>query len=223
MSDERGARWLLKLLALGIALLLWFFIAVQRREQVSERMVEAGVTYRPPPGFIILDPIPQVKVRLRGPSRKVRLVSPAMLEVVVSPRSGQEGVFAIPLGPESVIAPDEVEVVAVEPNSLRLRIDRAMTAMVSVRPTVRGEPAAGASLRSVTVTPDRTLVRGPRSKVETLQHVDTSEVLLDGHAFPFSERAAVLSPDPLVQVEPSTVEIQVTLQLPEGRKSGTPP
>jgi YbbR domain-containing protein len=224
MNAERQGLWTLRGLALAIALLLWYFFALQKREDIAERLVEASVTYNTPQGLIILDPVQQVRVRLRGPSRRMRVLNPSSVDVTVVPSAVREGSSDVRLGPENVAAPDGVEVVAVEPNSMRLRVDREMSAMISVRAMVAGEPAAGALVHEIRVTPERTLVRGPRSRVEALTQVQTSTILLDGHALPFSERAAVLSPDPLVLVEPSTVEVRIELQSPESfrRVGGSP-
>ena len=223
MTEERSGLWQMRALAIAIALILWFFLALQKREDVAERLLEATVTYNTPQGLIILDPVQQIRVRLRGPSRRMRSVGPASVDALVVLRADREGQIEIQLGPENISAPDGIEVVAVEPNSLRLRVDREVTAMVAVRVVVGGEPAAGAQLHSLVATPDRTLVRGPRSRVEALDQVVTSTVLLDGHALPFSQRAAVLAPDPLVRVEPSTVEVRVDLQTPEASKRSGPP
>jgi YbbR domain-containing protein len=222
VKEERAGLWTLRLFALAIALILWFFLALQKREDIAERVVEATVTYNTPQGLIILDPVQQIRVRLRGSSRRMRSVGPASVDVLVVPHAEREGSVEIRLGPENVSAPDGIEVVAVEPNSLRLRIDREVSAMVTVRAVVGGEPAAGAQVRELVVTPERTLVRGPRSRVEALTQLATSTIILDGHALPFTQRAAVLSPDPLVLAEPSTVEVHVDLQTPESRRAGPP-
>ena len=64
--------WGLRLLALGIALGLWFNFSFEVREAPSERLLEASVSYNRPRGSIVIDPVPSVNVRLRGSSKAVR-------------------------------------------------------------------------------------------------------------------------------------------------------
>lgn len=207
--------WGLRLMALVIALLLWFFGTFEKREEMAEKVVEASVTYNTPRGLILLNPVATVRVRVRGPSRKLRALNPGLVAVLVTPKSVSPGTLDFRLGSDNVVAPDDLEVVALEPNVIKLRLDQEGTAMKPVRPSVAGEPAAGALARGVTASPDSALVRGPRSRLESVTALETSVVRLEGHAFTFSERAQILSPDPLVLVvEPSTVTVEVVLQTP---------
>jgi YbbR domain-containing protein len=213
--SQRPPLWGLRAMALVIALLLWFFGTFEKREEMAEKVIEAGVTYNTPRGLILLNPVETVRVRVRGPSRKIRALNPALIAVLVTPKTASAGTLDFRLGAGNVVAPDDLEVVTLEPNIIRLNLDQEETAMKPVRPSVAGEPAAGALAKGVSAAPDRALVRGPRSRLEAVTHLETSVVRLEGHAFSFSERAQVLSPDPLVLVvEPSTVTIEVQMQGP---------
>ena len=204
-----------RLVALLVALLLWFFIAFEKREAISEKLIEAGVTYNTPRDFIVLDPVERVKLRLRGPTSRVRNLNPFLVDVLVAPPVTEPGVVDFRLRPENVVMPERIEVVSIEPSVLRLEFDRESTTMVAIRASLSGEPAAGAVAGEAQVLPDRALVSGPRSRLERLSHLPTTAVKLDGHAFDFSEPAAVLSPDPLIKVmEPSVVTVFVPLRVP---------
>ena len=68
--SERARAWGLRLLALAIAVAIWYSVSLQGRETLTERIVEASVSYNRPRGFLILDPVPSVNVRLRGSKRR---------------------------------------------------------------------------------------------------------------------------------------------------------
>jgi len=63
--NESARTWGLRLLALSIAVGVWFSVSFEDREALSERMVEASVSYNRLRGFVILDPVGTVNVRLR--------------------------------------------------------------------------------------------------------------------------------------------------------------
>ncbi len=215
--SERARIWGLRLLALALALATWYFASLEKRERPSERVVDATVTYLPPRGLIILDPIQTVKVRLRGSDRKIRSLSPFLIDVVIDLQSAQTGNVDFHLGEENVLRPDDVEVVSIEPNSVRLQLDREGTRLLPVQVRLIGEAAAGAVPTGPPVAdPETVLVSGPESRLRTLVSVGTVPVSLDGHAFDFVETAMVLAPDPLVKiVQPAAVTARVTLQRPE--------
>lgn len=220
MNETRGG-WGTRLVALLVAVLLWFFIAFEKREAMSEKVIEASVTYNTPRSFIVLDPVERVKLRLRGPTSRIRNLNPSLVDVLVAPPVTAPGAIDFRLRPENVIMPERIEVVSIEPSVLRLELDREATAMVAIRPRLSGEPAAGATAGEPQVLPDRALVSGPQSRIERIAHLPTTAVSLDGHAFDFSEPAAVVSPDPLVKVmEPSVVTVFVPMRLPGEAETG---
>src|SRR5207237_1227613 len=84
--------------ALGI--LLWLFVTVERREErPSEKVVDATVTYNPPPGMIILDPQERIRVRLRGSEKAIRRVNPFQIDVQVVVSATREGPVEVQLQP----------------------------------------------------------------------------------------------------------------------------
>ena len=222
--NERLRLWGLRLLALGLALFVWYFVSLEKRERPSERVIDATVTYLPPPGIMVLDPIQSVKVRLRGGDRRIRNLSPVQVDVVIELPTERVGKIEFHLGPENVLRPDDVDVVSIDPNTIRLEIDRQATRLVPGEPRLVGEPAAGAVPQQPTLDPAAVLVTGPESRLQQLAAVSTSPVRLDGHAFDIQETVMVLSPDSLVKiVEPVVVTVRVPLLRPDDAEATREP
>lgn len=221
--SERMRLWGLRLLAVLLAVFVWYFVSLEKRERPSERVIDATVTYLPPPGIMVLDPIQSVKVRLRGGDRRIRNLSPVQVDVVIELPAERVGRLEFHLGPDNVLRPDDVDVVSIDPNTIRLEIDRQTTRLVPVEPRVVGEPAAGAVPMAPRVEPTAVLVTGPESRLRELAAVSTSAVRLDGHAFDVEEAVMVLSPDSLVKiVEPALVTVRVPLVRPEEEAEAEP-
>lgn len=213
--SERIGLWGLRLLALLLAIALWFWAAVESRERQLERVVDVAVTYDAPRGLIVLNPVQSVKVRLRGSESRLRTLNVGSLDVVARPPGGELGLVEFHLGPEDVARPADLEVVSIEPNSLRLQIDREASRLVPVRVRLTGEPAAGSVPESAQPVPEAVLVTGPESRLRGLTVLSTGPVSLDGHALDFEEATIVVSPDPLVRVvDPSVVTVRVQLAQP---------
>jgi YbbR domain-containing protein len=213
--SETWRTWGLRLLALGIAIGFWFSVSFQDREALSERLVEASVSYNRPRGFVVLDQVHSVNVRLRGSSRLIRQLNPYQVNVQVELAQTQPGTVNVNLGPENVLMPDGLEVVSLEPNAIRVELDREVSQRLPVAPRLVGEPAAGSIADEPEVFPNQVLVTGPESLLAKVQSLSTRPLNLDGHALTFEETVAVVPPDPLIQiVQPSKVSVRVPLHQP---------
>lgn len=220
MSEPRNL-WGLRFLALALALLTWFTVSVEKREHLSEKVVEAQITYNSPEDQIILNPVEKVRVRLRGNSSRVRALNPFLVNVVADLGKGTFGSIEFHLAPENVIMPEGFEVVSIEPNVISLEVDKRITQLLPVNPRLSGEPAAGAIVTNPTAEPDMVLVSGPESRIRAIAVLSTTAVDLTTHAIDFRQQAAVVSPDPLVKVvSPSVVTVSVPMEIPGTNGSG---
>jgi len=212
---DRAGKWGLRLLAFVGAMVIWWIASVEQRERISEKVVDASLSYNPPRGLILLDPVQTVKVRLRGPDRRIRAIAPFGLDVVVDVAADAPGTTTVQLTQDNVLAPEEVEVVSVDPNVLEVRIDRELTVELPVWVRLVGEPAGGAVPGDPVVKPERARVRGPASLVSSLSAVSTGPVSLDGHALDFSQTVGLVSSDPLVRVvAPAFVTVEIPMGVP---------
>lgn len=216
---DRSQTWVLRGLALAIAVAAWFMVSVEgRNEVVSERKIDASVTYRKPEGLVILNPVDKVSVLVRGPEEAVRRLAPYMVDLQVSISETRPGTMSVSLDPENVRLPrgEELRVVSIDPNVLHLQVDKQVTRTLPLRPSFTGEPAAGARVRRdlVEIVPNFAVVTGPESILKNVSVLDLSPISLEGHAQSFEETASVISPNPLVQVvENSRVTVQVPTDL----------
>jgi YbbR domain-containing protein len=215
VNRRKSGLWGLRLLALLAAVAVWFSASFVKRERVSEKLIDATVTYNPTRGLIILDPLQTVKVRLRGPDRQIRTLAPHVVDVVIEVSGVAAGTLDVQLDDSNVLRPEGLEVVAIEPNSIPLRLDREKTQMLKVSPRLVGEPAAGAEPLSPIAHPDMVQVTGPESLLAGITAATTSPISLDGHALSFKQTVSVVPPDPLVRiVQPSVVTVEVPMHFP---------
>jgi YbbR domain-containing protein len=222
--SEQARTWLLRLLALGIAVGIWFNASVEDRLVSSEKVVEAGVTYNRPRGFLIVNPTTQtVNVRLLGSERAIRQLNPYMVDVQVELSQRQEGSATISLSRDNVQAPDGLEVVSIEPATIRVDLEREVAQRVTVVPQLVGKLAPGFLMDEPEVFPSQVLVTGPESMLARIETLSTRPIDLAGRAGTFEETVPVISPDPLIQiVQPSTVTIRIPVKPPAEEEAGEP-
>lgn len=203
-----------KLLALAIAIALWFVFSVQRRERISERSyrVPLSVVNVPPP-TIIASPIPgAVDVRVRGPFTALRQLDPDKLETVIDLAEAPQGEKIYRLAPEDVNVPEGVEVIGITPAEIRMVLDATAEKTLPIVPNVTGKPAAGHEIAEVSVEPRVARIVGPASVLAKMTSAATDPVPADDRAASFSVPATVVAEAPGVRVKDGQV-VTITVRL----------
>lgn len=203
----------LKFLALFLASAVWFIVSAPRREPASERTFAASVSLvRVPRELVITTPVAEtVDVRLRGRVSDLRAVSSQSLEVPVDLSWVQQaGEVTITLRPQAINVPPDIEVVSIEPNKFKFRVEPLRQRAVPIRPFLIGEPPPGFLAGEPLLAPDRALVSGPESQILKLSEVATERIIMTGRTATFTQNVAIVSDSPLVRVvTPLTTQITV--------------
>jgi YbbR domain-containing protein len=209
-------RWLenlgTKLLALFLAVVVWFVVSAPRRERTVERAYAAPLALIGVPRDLVITTAVQdtVNVRLRGRLSMIRSVSSANLEATVDLGASQPGEFVVTLRQQALNVPPGVEVVSIEPNKIRFRLERLRQKVVPVRAFLAGAPPAGYLPGDPSIVPAEALVSGPASQIRTVSEVATERIIMTGRTATFVQNIAVVSDTPLVRViEPLTAQVTV--------------
>ncbi|HXU33335.1 MAG TPA: CdaR family protein [Thermoanaerobaculia bacterium] len=214
MSDRRRI-WGLRVLALAIAIGIWSRVSLEEREETTEKLVEAGVSYNLPRGYLVLNQVQNVLVRLRGNRKAIRGLNPYMVDVQIELAPTGPETVTVQLGADNLLMPEDLELVAIEPNAIQVELDREVTQRVSVESRLKGKPTEG-KVGKAEVFPNQVLVSGPEKRLSRLLSLATQPISLEGHASSFEEEVSVVSPDPLIQVvQPSKVTVRVPILAPE--------
>jgi len=202
------------LLALVLASLVWYVNALDRRERISERQLDASLTLvNVPANLAVTTDVPRsLTLRLRGPLNRLRALDPASTGVVIDLRGVSEGDREFAVEARDVIVPAGVSVVAVSPSQIALRLEALVQRRLPVRIKVSGEPASGFEVHASRAEPDLVEVIGPRQQLERLGALSTEPVAVDGLEGAVEAVVAIRSPLPLVRIiQPLTVRAVVEI------------
>ncbi|HSS45180.1 MAG TPA: CdaR family protein [Thermoanaerobaculia bacterium] len=213
-----------KLLALTIALVVWFVFSAQRRERISERSYRIPLSVvNVPRQTLIATPLPStVEVRLRGPFTALRQLEPEKLEAVIDLLDAPRGEKIYRMAPEDINVPQEVEVIAISPPEVRLVLDATAEKTVPVAVRVAGEPAAGYAIEELQAEPRLARVVGPASALAQTRAVATEPVSVAERDATFSTSANVLADAPGVRVREGQL-VTVTVRIGPIAKSTPAP
>ena len=203
-----------KILALAIALAVWFALSGERRERISERSYRIPLSLvNIPARTIVASPLPgAVDVRVRGPFTALRGLEPEKLEAVIDLLNATPGEKVYRLAPEDINVPPEVEVIALSPGEVRVVLDNVAEKLLPIVPVLSGEVAAGSQVVDVSVEPRVARVMGPATALGKMTGIGTEPVSLANRAATFSATTTVLPDAPGVRVRQGQV-VNVTVRI----------
>ena len=201
--------WALKVIALICSVLLWMAVS-------SEPVVETAYSvpielhHVPPNLEITTSGIPLAQVRLRGPERRIRQLTPADVHPVINLSGTTAGEHTYDVTSSQVHVPYDLEVVQVTPSEVQIGFDRRLVRQIEIHPRVTGRFEAGFGLLRVNANPASIAVIGPQSHVEAVTTAVTDPIDVTGvrGTATFSTNAFV--PDPLVrEIRPEEIHVTV--------------
>jgi YbbR domain-containing protein len=195
-----------------------------RLDPVVTRTVPVSVDHGTvPAGLVIGEPsLGTETVTIRGASSLVARVEEALARVTIDPSGinvdGDVELVAVDLRGDTVapvdIEPDRVHVgISVE----RVIASRSLP----ISPQLTGVPAAGFSVRSVTVDPAIVTVLGTADLLSPLQVLPTANVTVAGRAADFTATVALQPPDGVSVSGPAQVLVSVHITADRGSRAFT--
>jgi YbbR domain-containing protein len=203
--------WQLKLVALVVAAIVWFFVVSADRSQIG---FAAPVEYVGLEGshVVLGTPRETVDVQLEAARWAAARLTPASVRVRVDISKLGEGDHVVQLSTRQVEAPSGVQVLRVWPGSVRLTIASAAVKAVRVVPQIRGTPAAQYTMGRVVVEPQIVQVKGPRTTIEERTTVETAPVDVSGVQHSITRSVGLLLPDSVYPTTQRTVQVTVEIR-----------
>lgn len=188
------------MVALVVAILLWYGLAGQKNENISVRGVKAALTLvNMPRELVLMSSVPDtISLQLRGPLSK-SLDAAAGLEVYLNLADARPGTGSFTIDAAGIPLPDDVEVVSIEPSAITLELERLISANIALMPVVEGVPAPGFAIGEIRISPLQVNVQGPESRVLELERVETTPISVEGATGPVEATVLPLLPDPLLR------------------------
>jgi len=175
MVDGLTQNWVLKLLSLVFALILWFFV-------MGEQKLEVGYAVplelkNVPAGMMVANDVPSlVDVRISGPRTILMNVKPSDLSLAIDLRDLQPGVTSFKRLEERLNLPSAIKVTRLSPAVVDVRLERRKEKSVPVRVVFSGTLAEGYKVTSLKTDPEKVVVEGAESELKDVNEVTTEPI-----------------------------------------------
>jgi YbbR domain-containing protein len=162
----------LKLLALLLAVALWFAVGGEERTEttISIPLELANLPLRT---MVTSEMPPSLQVRIVGPGSLVRKLTQTRPAYTLDLSGFKPGRFVFPLGPKSFNLPRGVVVTRVTPNPLTLTLASTATRTLPIQPVLEGKPPEGFAVLAVKTRPAQVQVEGPYNEISNLKFLPT--------------------------------------------------
>lgn len=202
----------LKILAVGVAVLLWLSVAGER---VIERGFEVPLEFENVPSELEIagQPPDTVRVRLRGSAGIVSSLEPGDVAAVLDLSGERPGQRLFDLFSGQILTPAGVDVTSVVPASITVTLERAgLARTVPVIPDIVGQPAEGFVVGRIMTEPRTVEVVGPETTLLQLGEALTEPVSVADVTRAVDQVVTVGVADPTLRLaEP--VSARVTVEI----------
>ncbi|MBD3306278.1 hypothetical protein GF339_07795 [candidate division KSB3 bacterium] len=189
----------LKLVALILAIIIWFLVVGGQKSEV--RVTVPLELRNVPTNLEIIKSISQVEVTVRGFSNVVKSLTPADIDVYIDLSNVVRGSNTFGLSPEDITVPVGVTVTQVSPSTIDVLLDAIVRKTVSVEPLLRGTPAEGYRVGNITVQPEQITITGAQTLLKPITKVETEAVILDNPSENFLKKVKVRLPNTTLRIE----------------------
>ena len=168
----------LKVASLLLAIILWFFVVMSGHSVI---VINVPVKFiNMPNEYEMVDTAKTVRLSIEGQERVLKGINQDDISVVVDLETAKAGKTLYSLSREDIILPKRLIVKNIFPQTVSLVLEERMHKNVSVKPVIVGLPAKGFSVESITITPDKVKIDGPKSRVKRVYSVKTEPLDVTG-------------------------------------------
>ncbi|SMB89562.1 YbbR domain-containing protein [Desulfonispora thiosulfatigenes DSM 11270] len=154
-----------KVIAILIALLLWFYINGDQNPPI-QKSINVDINYEDlSEDLIVTNEIKEIKLKIKGDEKVINNLSMRDFSAIIGLKDAQIGEQELKI---DVRAPIGIEIVDVNPSKVNVNIDKMAEKQVPVRVSLLGNTAKGYSSFKPTVKPSHVVLKGPKKLINTI-------------------------------------------------------
>lgn len=206
--------WVLKLVALGITLGLWFGVTGLSTPTTRRFSAVPLTLFISNDTEITNSPVQEVDIVVSGDKRKLDQINRSDVSAQMDLSDLRPGEQAVSLTPQtvSISLPLGVKLDEIQPSRIAVNLEAVMEKEVPVNVQTEGAPASGFEVYSETAAPARVRVRGPASVVRLLDSISTDKINVAGKNGDFTMKQVAMNvANPKTTVLDPVVDVAVRI------------
>ncbi|MBI5039567.1 MAG: hypothetical protein HZC13_07435 [Nitrospirae bacterium] len=192
----------LKLISLFFAATLWFYVTpIAPKDTLEVNYVLPLELKNIPPNMMTVGKIEErIGVRLKGGQGVIRDINPDKLSVSLDLSNASEGVRFYNLDPDNINVPSNIDVVRIEPRTIKIDMVKLKRKDVDVKVTLTGNPASGYRVKRISVNPAVITIEGPEAEVKDISSLEGLTINVTERKRSFSREVKIGTPQRNVRI-----------------------
>jgi len=158
----------IKLLAITLALILWFYVTSEQNP-TTEQVVRVPLEVENlSAGLVVVDLPSEVSLRVEGRRGQIQNLLPRDIRAYVDLRTAKVGESTLPV---QVTLPEGIRLVRVNPSQVTVKVEQVKEVSFPVQANLSGEPASGYRALEPVIRPSQVIVSGPEAFLKEIGKV----------------------------------------------------
>ncbi len=172
-------RWLEKFISLILAIILWLYVSERNK---PEKYITVPLKLKNiPVGTAIASQYKNiVLLKIKGRETVIQTLSSRDFKAYIDLKNASLGKNVLPVIIKSPKSTRRFKIVKVEPQNVKILLDKLAHKEVPVSPTIINSPADGYIKSGEIVVPEKIVIKGPLSFIETIDVIRTKPIDIGG-------------------------------------------
>jgi len=202
---------ILKIISVIIAVIVWFIVATSEQQEVS---FYVPVKFKNEgEGLKAFTDTSLISVLVKGPKISMKNFTFNDIKIEIDLSNFQSGEYLYRIKPTDVMLPSGIHLIRLEPQDIRIMIDKLGKKTVKVIPSFIGDLKDGYKISSVVITPSYVTIYGTSKKIKALESVETLPINISGVDGNLKQKVGIKVGEIISDAKPG--EVQVELKIVE--------
>lgn len=215
--------WGLKLVALALAVGLWFYAVGEESVEV-ERTVPLQIHVKNKQMSILKASVKSVRVKLAAPRTRISEITSKDIHAkhVIGSEVKTAGDYSFRLEAREIEVPSpDIRVMELSPSVVVVTLDEVIVQKLLIKPSFIGEPAYGYKVKEdeIRIDPNALLVEGPKGKLEMMDSIPTEKIDLVGRIRSLRRTVKLDLPDGIRSLSEEMIDIMIPIKEESGEKA----
>lgn len=201
----------IKIISIALAVFLWFFVTFKGQTETS---LDVPLEFKNTPSEmeVFKQSAKKITVSISARERILREIAQNDIRVIVDLSNVKLGENSIPLTKSSVKLPRGVEILRIDPSTVKLYLDKKEQKAVPVKAVITGKPQKGFIVSSVEINPSSINIEGAKRELDRIRLIKTEPIDIEGIKDNLTIQAKIDPEGKIFRTDKDTVYVTVKIR-----------
>lgn len=201
----------IKIISIALALFLWFFVTFKGQTETS---LDIPLEFKNTPSDmeVFKQSAKKISVSISARERILKEISQNDIRVVVDLSNVKLGENSIPITKSSIKLPRGIEILRIDPSTVKLLVDKKEQKTIPVRPLITGKPEKGFIISAVEVNPPLIKIEGAQKELDRIRLIKTEPIDIEGISESITVQAKIDPEGKIFRIDKDIVYVKVKVR-----------